>query len=176
MSKPTRYFLKMSPTVSGVRCDVYEHEDGEFIRYDDYAKLDAEKWRWANKECIEDIDKLKAINELLMSVVNKFFKSGSLQNPPDTQSYYALAEELKQLPDSILDFTEQQVRDQPAWALAVFRHQIKQLRYERIHDINQIGGQQEHIYELKEEVKRLTNGIKAIDPLILEAINSTRLP
>ena len=167
MSNPKRYSI-FNPQEQ-------ENPNGAWVHYSDYAKLDAEKWRWANKESIDEIDKLKTINELLMSVVNKFFNSDSLQKHPDTQSYYALAENLKQLPDSILDFTEEQVRDNPAWALAVFRHQMKQKTIDNIGYINEIGGQQEYIHKLKEEVKRLTDGIKAIDPLILEAINSTTL-
>ena len=42
MSEPKRYFLKMSPTISGIRCDTYEHKDGEFVDYADYNRLKAE--------------------------------------------------------------------------------------------------------------------------------------
>lgn len=118
--------------------------------------------------CRELEDKVKHL-DLFKSVVEKFFNSASLKNPLDTQSYYALAENLKQLPDSILDFTEEQVRDNPAWALAVFRHKVKEMQYKRIHDLNEIGGAQEenaHLHSqfanseqdnarLKAEVERL---------------------
>ena len=43
MSEPKRYFLKISPTISGLRADVYEAENGEFVYYDDYAALAADK-------------------------------------------------------------------------------------------------------------------------------------
>ena len=91
--------------------------------------------------------------DLFKSVVEKFFNSADLKNPPDAQSCYALAEKLKQLPDSILDFTEEQVRDNPAWALAVFRHKVKEMQYKRIHDLNEIGGEQEENALLKAEVE-----------------------
>lgn len=39
MSEPRRYFLKLSDTFCGVRPDVWEHEEGMFIDYDDYALL-----------------------------------------------------------------------------------------------------------------------------------------
>jgi hypothetical protein len=42
MHKPRRYFLKISPTLTGFRPDVWEHEEGMFIDYDDYASLKAE--------------------------------------------------------------------------------------------------------------------------------------
>ena len=114
--------------------------------------------------------------DLFKSVVEKFFNSADLKNPPDAQSCYALAEKLKQLPDSILDFTEEQVRDNPAWALAVFRHKVKEMQYKRIHDLNAIGGEQEENARLKDDIKRRTaqyNGIidtqlKVIDELKAE--------
>ena len=93
--------------------------------------------------------------DLFKSVVEKFFNSADLKNPLDAQSCYALAENLKQLPDSILDFTQEQVRDNPAWALAVFRHKIKEMQYKRIHDLNEIGGEQAENARLKAEVERL---------------------
>ena len=92
--------------------------------------------------CRELEEKVKHL-DLFKSVVEKFFNSADLKNHPDAQSCYALAEKLKQLPDSILDFTEEQVRDNPAWALAVFRHKVKEMQYKRIHDLNAIGGEQE---------------------------------
>lgn len=104
------------------------------------------------KELVKQIEHL----ELFKSVVEKFFNSADLKNQPDAQSCYALAENLKQLPDSILDFTEEQVRDNPAWALAVFRHKVKEMQYKRIHDLNEIGGEQEENARLKADVERLT--------------------
>ena len=103
-------------------------------------------------ELVKQIEHL----ELFKSVVEKFFNSADLKNQPDAQSCYALAENLKQLPDSILDFTEEQVRDNPAWALAVFRHKVKEMQYKRCHDLNEIGGEQEENARLKAEVERLT--------------------
>lgn len=94
--------------------------------------------------------------DLFKSVVEKFFNSADLKNHPDAQSCYALAENLKQLPDSILDFTEEQVRDNPAWALAVFRHKVKEMQYKRCHDLNEIGGEQEENARLNAEVELLT--------------------
>lgn len=102
----------------------------------------------------KELDKQVEHLELFKSVVDKFFNSADLKNQPDAQSCYALAENLKQLPNSILDFTEEQVRDNPAWALAVFRHKVKEMQYKRIHDLNEIGGQQEQINELEQEAKR----------------------
>lgn len=104
-----------------------------------------------NKELKAEVEHIN----LFKSVVEKFFNSADLKNPPDAQSCYALAEKLKQLPDSILDFTEEQVRDNPAWALAVFRHKVKEMQYKRIHDLNQIGGEQEENASLKAEVNAL---------------------
>jgi hypothetical protein len=98
-------------------------------------------------ELVKQIEHL----ELFKSVVEKFFNSADLKNQPDAQSCYALAENLKQLPDSILDFTEEQVRDNPAWALAVFRHKVKEMQYKRCHDLNEIGGEQEENARLKEQ-------------------------
>ena len=100
--------------------------------------------------------------DLFKSVVEKFFNSADLKNPLDAQSCYALAENLKQLPDSILDFTQEQVRDNPAWALAVFRHKIKEMQYKRIHDLNEIGGEQEENASLKAEVERLNTLCKQV--------------
>ena len=98
--------------------------------------------------------------DLFKSVVEKFFNSADLKNHPDAQSCYALAENLKQLPDSILDFTEEQVRDNPAWALAVFRHKVKEMQYKRCHDLNEIGGEQEENARLKAEVEQLTSDLQ----------------
>jgi len=42
VSEPKRYFLKMTPTISGIRCDTYEHKDGEYVYFSDYASLQAE--------------------------------------------------------------------------------------------------------------------------------------
>lgn len=137
--------------------------------------------------------------DLFKSVVEKFFNSADLKNPPDAQSCYALAEKLKQLPDSILDFTEEQVRDNPAWALAVFRHKVKEMQYKRIHDLNEIGGEQEEnarimeeleqrcrelnlsigqqavqlrqIGELKAEVERLKNNVEYLDTKLDEELD-----
>jgi hypothetical protein len=108
-------------------------------------------------ELVKQIEHL----ELFKSVVEKFFNSADLKNQPDAQSCYALAENLKQLPDSILDFTEEQVRDNPAWALAVFRHKVKEMKYKRCHDLNEIGGEQEENARLKAECERLKEVIKA---------------
>lgn len=152
MSEPKRYWMDDQNDADFP----YEAVDGEWVKWEDYAKLDAEKWRWANRETVERLEKLETINELLQSVVNRFFNASDLKNQPDAQSYYALAENLKQLPDSILDFTEEQVRDNPAWALAVFRHKVKEMQYKRCHDLNQMGGQCEEIARLKAEVERLT--------------------
>jgi hypothetical protein len=107
-----------------------------------------DQWKELNKQ-VEHL-------ELFKSVVEKFFNSADLKNQPDAQSCYALAENLKQLPDSILDFTQEQVRDNPAWALAVFRHKVKEMQYKRCHDLNEIGGEQEENARLKAEVERLT--------------------
>lgn len=96
-------------------------------------------------ELVKQIEHL----ELFKSIVEKFFNSADLKNQPDAQSCYALAENLKQLPDSILDFTEEQVRDNPAWALAVFRHKMKEMQYKRIQDLNEIGGEQEENARLR---------------------------
>jgi HAMP domain-containing protein len=104
-----------------------------------------DQWKELNKK-VEHL-------ELFKSVVEKFFNSADLKNQPDAQSCYALAENLKQLPDSILDFTQEQVRDNPAWALAVFRHKVKEMQYKRCHDLNEIGGEQEENARLKAEVE-----------------------
>jgi len=67
-----------------------------------------------------------------------------LKNGSDAQSDSANEAELKPPSDvNILDFTVEQVRDNPAWALAVFRHQMKQKSIDNIGYINQIGGLQE---------------------------------
>jgi septal ring factor EnvC (AmiA/AmiB activator) len=52
MSEPKRYFLKLSDTFRGVRPDVYEHKDGMFVDYDDYARLKAEVEAW--KDMVAD--------------------------------------------------------------------------------------------------------------------------
>lgn len=101
--------------------------------------------------------------DLFKSVVEKFFNSADLKNQPDAQSCYALAEKLKQLPDCILDFTEEQVRDNPAWALAVFRHKVKEMQYKRIHDLNAIGGEQEDYARLKADVRNCYTAIRVKD-------------
>jgi methyl-accepting chemotaxis protein len=117
-------------------------------------------------ELVKQIEHL----ELFKSVVEKFFNSADLKNQPDAQSCYALAENLKQLPDSILDFTEEQVRDNPAWALAVFRHKVKEMQYKRCHDLNEIGGQQEQINELEQEAERSRDQYNGIIDTQLESI------
>ena len=45
MSQPKRYFLKISQTISGLRCETYEAENGEYVEYADYAALQAENER-----------------------------------------------------------------------------------------------------------------------------------
>ena len=112
---------------------------------------------------LDTINDLKAKVEhidLLKSVVEKFFNSADLKNPLDTQSHCAIIEKLKQLPDCILDFTEEQVRDNPAWALAVFRHKVKEMQYKRVHDLNAIGGEQEEVARLKAEVETIQKEFK----------------
>ena len=42
MSQPKRYFLKISQTISGLRCETYEDKDGEYVDYSAYAALQAE--------------------------------------------------------------------------------------------------------------------------------------
>jgi hypothetical protein len=156
MSQPKRYFLVISKTPNGgVRPDVYEHEEGAFVDYEEYAKLDAEKWRWANRECVERLEKLEVINELCLSVVNRFFSTRDKKPDfkPNEEDIRALAVMVNRLPDSILDFTEEQVRENPAWALAVFRSKVKQMHHERVHDLNCIGGQQEQIAYLEEKLE-----------------------
>ena len=105
--------------------------------------------------------------DLLKSVVEKFFNSADLKNNPDAQSSNALANKLKQLPDSIFDFTEEQVRDNPTWALAVFRHKVKEMQYNRVHDLNAIGGEQEERAriegELEQRCRELNLSIKQQD-------------
>jgi chromosome segregation ATPase len=101
--------------------------------------------------------------DLYKSVVEKFFNSADLKNQPDAQSHYAIMEKLKQLPDCILDFTEEQVRDNPAWALAVFRHKVKDMQYKRVHDLNAIGGEHEENARLKAEVDELTKDADEAD-------------
>ena len=122
-------------------------------------------------ELVKQIEHL----ELFKSVVEKFFNSADLKNQPDAQSCYALAENLKQLPDSILDFTEEQVRDNPAWALAVFRHKVKEMQYKRCHDLNEIGGEQEENARLKAEVERLEKEKALSKPRLLIASQDIKL-
>ena len=106
-------------------------------------------------------------NELLQAQVERLTKAGDAMAchlvcsdlPNDVcgdlmQRWNAAKENLKQLPDSILDFTEEQVRDNPAWALAVFRHRVKEMQYKLCHDINEIGGEQEENARLKAEVEK----------------------
>lgn len=133
----------------------WEHPEGEWVKWEDYAKLDAEKWRWANRECVERREKLEVINELCLSVVNRFFSTRDKQPDfrPNEEDIRALAVMVNRLPDSILDFTEEQVRENPAWALAVFRSKVKQMHHERVHDLNCIGGQQEQIAYLEEKLE-----------------------
>jgi len=61
VSEPRRYFLKISQTFNGVRPDVYEHPEGMFVDYDDYALLKA------------DVERLKktgdAMDALIMSEI-----------------------------------------------------------------------------------------------------------
>lgn len=173
MSEPKRYLAKISWT----QIETEEHPAGEFVRWSDYARLQAEVERLKAVSTIEqrtiqglqrtpewsEIARMTAYCrelegkvshlDLFKSVVEKFFNSADLKNHPDAQSCYALAEKLKQLPDSILDFTEEQVRDNPAWALAVFRHKVKEMQYKRIHDLNEIGGEQEENARLIAEVE-----------------------
>ena len=82
-----------------------------------------------------------------------------LKNGSDAQPDSANTEKRKPSEENILDFTVEQVRDNPAWALAVFRHQMKQKSCDRIHDINQIGG-------LQEENARLTKLLDKLDEVI----------
>ena len=42
MNDPKRYFLKISQTISGLRCDTFEDKDGMYVDYEDYALLKAE--------------------------------------------------------------------------------------------------------------------------------------
>lgn len=119
-------------------------------------------------------DKIEHL-DLFKSVVEKFFNSADLKNQPDAESCYALAEKLKQLPDCILDFTEEQVRDNPAWALAVFRHKVKEMQYKRIHDLNAIGGEQEENARLKVEVERLTDALNKLVKTPPEATGGVRV-
>jgi len=42
MNDPKRYFLKISRTISGLRCDTFEDKDGMYVDYEDYARLKAE--------------------------------------------------------------------------------------------------------------------------------------
>ena len=55
MSQPKRYFLKISPTISGIRCDTYEDKDGEYVDYLAYAALQAENER-LKSETIRQIE------------------------------------------------------------------------------------------------------------------------
>ena len=45
MSQPKRYFLKISQTISGLRCETYEADNGEYVDYSAYAALQAENER-----------------------------------------------------------------------------------------------------------------------------------
>ena len=81
-----------------------------------------------------------------------------LKNGSDAQPDSANTDKRKPSEENILDFTVEQVRDNPAWALAVFRHQMKQKSIDNIGYINQIGGLQEENDRLEAEVKSLRMG------------------
>jgi len=49
MHNPKRYFLKISQTISGLRCDTFEDDNGMYVDYDDYALLKAEVDRLEQK-------------------------------------------------------------------------------------------------------------------------------
>lgn len=163
--KPNRYNVASIQAQQTLGGDVMQSdENGQYVTWRDYAWLLAEVERSTAQyngiidqqlDVINDLKTKVEHIDLFKSVVEKFFNSADLKNPPDAQSCYALAEKLKQLPDSILDFTEEQVRDNPAWSLAVFRHKVKEMQYKRIHDLNAIGGEQEENARLKAEVVRL---------------------
>jgi hypothetical protein len=86
-----------------------------------------------------------------------------LKNGPDAQPDSANTEKRKPSEENILDFTVEQVRDNPAWALAVFRHQMKQKSCDRIHDLNQIGGLQEENALLTKLLDKLDEAIYFFD-------------
>ena len=178
MSDPKRF----DPLSDGM----WENSAGDYVLYADYARLKAEVERVEpelEQRCRElnlslgqqavqlrQIGDLKAQLEhidLLKSVVEKFINSADLKNPLDTQSHCAITEKLKQLPDCILDFTEEQVRDNPAWALAVFRHKVKEMQYKRVHDLNAIGGEQEENARLQAENERLIKAGDAMEGSII---------
>ena len=86
MSQPKRYFLKMSPTISGIRCETYEHKDGEYVDYSAYAALQAEVER-LKAETVKQIEaalppveayiaKLAAENARLKSENNRLRRAG----------------------------------------------------------------------------------------------------
>jgi hypothetical protein len=67
MEEPKRYYLKISQTFNGVRPDYYEHPEGMFVDYDDYAKLkaDLEYFKRAAQRAEEQVPKLLWENEHL---------------------------------------------------------------------------------------------------------------
>ena len=68
-----RYFLKISQTISGLRCDTFEDKDGMFVDYDDYARLKAEcQARQAENSVLAvECDSLKAEVERLTKAGDK---------------------------------------------------------------------------------------------------------
>ena len=62
VSEPKRHFLKISKTISGLRCDTFEDKDGMYVDYEDYARLKAEVERLTNG--------IKAIDPLLLEAIN----------------------------------------------------------------------------------------------------------
>ncbi len=71
MSEPKRYFLKISQTISGLRCDTFEDKDGMYVDYEDYARLKAEcQARQAENSVLAvECDSLKAEVERLKRLI-----------------------------------------------------------------------------------------------------------
>ena len=82
MSEPKRYAIR------GFSAALVEEENGKFVRWEDYAKLDAEKWRWANRECIERQEKLEAEIERLKAETIKQIETAM----PPIEAYIAQLE------------------------------------------------------------------------------------
>lgn len=85
MSEPKRYAIR------GFSAALVEEENGKFVRWEDYAKLDAEKWRWANRECIQRVEELEA----QVCELTKEKTLSTLRNIISSQDIKALQAEVK---------------------------------------------------------------------------------
>jgi len=136
VSEPKRYAFKVNEEND---FDLIEHSNGEYVRYEDYARLKAEcQARQAENSVLAvECDSLKAEVERL-------------------QSIHSI--------DSI--------------GIEQLKAEVERLNSE-LHTCSCANAKMNmHMNEnarLKAEVERLTKGIKAIDPLLLEAINSATI-